>query len=355
MASPPNPQRVLRKAIQEKAFDPAYYLYGEDDFLKEAAVRDLVAAAVDPATRDFNLDVRRGGDLDGEALAVLLGTLPMMADRRVVVVRDVGALKKDARGALDRYLERPSTDTVVVLVAPAGAKSDKALCDRATALEFAPLTGDRLPKWIAHYASTELGASITDDAVALLQSAVGSELPQLAAELDKLASYANGGEIDERAVSEVVGVRHGETLGDLLDRVAMRDATGALALVDHVMSQPKTTAVSVVMALTTQTLALAWGQAMRQSGTSPGALAKGFFDLLKEGGSFPGRPWGEAASAWTKAVDRWDAPSLDHALELLLAADVALKESKISSEEQILASLVLGLCVGPGSARGAAA
>jgi DNA polymerase-3 subunit delta len=135
----------------------------------------------------------------------------------------------------------------------------------------------------------------------------------------------------------------------------MRDAPGALALVDHVMSQPKTTAVSVVMALTTQTLALAWGQAMRATGTSPGALAKGFFDLLKEGGSYPGRPWGEAASAWTKAVDRWDAESLDRALELLLEADVALKESKISSEEQILASLVLALCADPNAARGAAA
>ena len=342
----PNPQRTLRKAIQERAFDPAYYFYGEDDFLKEAAVRDLVGAVVDPATRDFNLDVRRGGELDGETLAVLLGTLPMMAERRMVVVRDVAALKKDARTALDRYLERPSPDTVVLLVAPAGTKADKALCDRATALEFAPLTGDRLPKWIAHYVSTELGASITDEAAALLQSAVGGELPQLAAELDKLASYTNGGEIDEHAVSEVVGVRRGETLGDLLDRVAMRDATGALALVDHVLSQPKTSAVQVVMALATQTLAIAWGQAMRQTGTSPGALAKGYFDLLKEGGSYPGRPWGEAASAWTKAVDRWDAASLDRALDLLLAADVALKESKISSEEQILASLVLALCAG---------
>ena len=351
----PNPQRTLRKAIQERAFDPAYYFYGEDDFLKEAAVRDLVDAAVDKATRDFNLDVRRGGELDGETLAVLLGTLPMMAERRMVVVRDVAALKKDARTALDRYLERPSPDTVVLLVAPAGTKADKALCDRATALEFAPLTGDRLPKWIAHYVSTELGASITDEAAALLQSAVGGELPQLAAELDKLASYTNGAEIDEHAVSEVVGVRRGATMGDLLDRVAMRDAAGAVALVDHVLAQPTTSAVTLVMALTTQTLALAWGEAMRRGGTPLGALSRMYFDFLKEGSAYPGRPWGEAASAWTKAVDRWDAASLDRALDLLLAADVALKETKLSSEEQIITTLVLALCVpAEGSPRAAA-
>ena len=343
MASP-DAQRTLRKAIQDRSFAPAYYLYGEDDFLKEAALRDLLAAAVDPATRDFNLDLRRGAELDGETLGVLLGTMPMMAERRVVVVRDVAALKKEARGVLDRYLERPASDTVVVLVAPAGGTVDRGLADRATALEYPLLTGDRVPKWIAHHASSELGASITPAAAELLQSAVGAELPQLAAELDKLASYTNGGEIDEAAVAAVVGVRRGETMGDLLDRVAMRDAAGAIALVDHVLSQPKTSAVQVVMALTTQTIALAWGQAMRQRGTSVGALTKMYFDFLKEGSAYPGRPWGEATSAWARAVDRWDAPGLDRALDLLLAADVLLKESKLSSEEQILASLVLSLC-----------
>ena len=342
--APPDAQRTLRKAIQERSFAPVYYLYGEDDFLKEAALRDLLTAAVDPATRDFNLDLRRGAELDGETLGVLLGTMPMMAERRLVVVRDVAALKKEARGVLDRYLERPASDTVVVLVAPAGAKVDRGLADRATALEYPMLTGDRVPKWIAHHASSELGAAITPAAAELLQSAVGAELPQLAAELDKLASYTNGGEIDEAAVAAVVGVRRGETMGDLLDRVAMRDAAGAIALVDHVLSQPKTSAVQVVMALTTQTIALAWGQAMRQRGTSVGALTKMYFDFLKEGSAYPGRPWGEATSAWARAVDRWDAPGLDRALDLLLAADVLLKESKLSSEEQILASLVLSLC-----------
>ncbi|MFL5574987.1 MAG: DNA polymerase III subunit delta [Gemmatimonadaceae bacterium] len=344
--SSPQAQRTLRKAVQERSFDPVYYLHGDDDFLKDDAVRQLVAAAVDPATRDFNLDVRRGAELDGESLGVLLATMPMMAERRVVVVRDVGALRKDARAALDRYLAHPAPDVVVVLVQPAGAKADKALTERATTLAFPTLTGDRVPKWIAHYASSELGASIAPGAAELLQSAVGSELPQLAAELDKLASYANGAEIDERAVSEVVGVRRGETLGDLLDRVAQRDGLGAVALVEHVLSQPKTNAVLVVMALTTQTLALAWGQAMRQGGTSLGALSKMYFEFLKEGSGYPGRPWGEAASAWTKAVDRWDAASLDRALDLLLAADVALKETRLSTDEQTITTLVLALSAG---------
>jgi DNA polymerase-3 subunit delta len=353
---PPSPDRAFWKSIQARSFQSVYYLYGDDEFLKERAVRELIAAAVDPVTRDFNLDVRAAADLGAEALGSLVATPPMMAERRVVVVRDVAALKKDARAALDRHLERAGraahdpSDVVLVLVALGGekAKVDRALASAGMAVEFQPLTGDRVPKWIAHHAKTELGASITPAAAALLQSAVGSDLPALASELDKLASYTSGGEIDEDAVSAVVGVRRGETLGDFLDRVGERDAAGALALLEHVLDQPKTSGVSIVMALTTQMFALAWGEAMRRErGLSAGRLASEYFTFLKSGGgAFTGRPWGEAVKAWAGYVGRWDAASLDAALAQLLATDIALKETRVSSDEQLLTTLVLALCAG---------
>ena len=353
---PPSPDRAFWKSIQSGSFPSVYYLYGDDDFLKEHAVRQLIASAVDPATRDFNLDVRNASELDAETLSSLVGTPPMMAERRVVVVRDVAALKKDARAALDRHLERTArsaphvADIVLVLVALGGekVKPDRALEQAGLAVEFQPLTGDRVPKWITHHVSTELGGSITPTAAELLQSAVGSDLPALAAELDKLVSYTGGAQVGEDAVSAVVGVRRGETLGDLLDRVADRDAAGALALLGHVLEQPKTTGVSIVMALTTQMLALAWGEVLRRErGTSPARLESEFFSLLRSaGGAYTGRPWGDAVKAWAKHVDRWDAESLDAALASLLVADVALKETRVSSDEQLLTTLVLALCVG---------
>lgn len=361
--------RTLSKALRSGNIERAYVLFGDDDFLKEQAVREIIAAAVDPATRDFNLDVRAAADLDAETLGSLVGTPPMMAERRVVVVRDAGTLKKEARAALERHLEREASgggaaDVVVVLVYPSGEKGkpDKGVLDRAFAVDFAPLAPNRLPRWIAHHADTALGATITPEGADLLQQAVGNDLSALAAELDKLASYANGAAIDEAAVSAVVGVRRGETLGDFLDAVARRDAPKALALLPHILEQPKTTAVSVVMALTTQTLALAWGEAMRGRGVSASRLEGEFFGLLKSaGGAYTGRPWGEAAKAWAKHVDRWSARSLDAALEALLAADIALKETRVSSDEQLLATLVLALCVDDAGAaastspRGAAA
>jgi len=345
--------RAFRKSLGARSFERAYALHGEEEFLKAQGLRDLIEAAVEASTRDFNLDVRDAAALDAGTLGALLGTPPMMAERRMVVVRDAPALRKDVRAVVERHLARDgavgagAADVILVLVYPAGdkGKPDRMVLDRAFAVEFAPLAGERVPRWIAHYATSVLGTTVTPEAAQLLHRVAGGDLATLAAELDKLASYANGAPVDERAVSAVVGVRHGETMGDFLDLVARRDAGAALALLPHILEQPKVTAVSLVMALTTQALALAWGSARLERGVTTARLEREYFDFLKGmGGAFTGRPWGDAVRAWTSVVGEWDTPALDAALEALLGADIALKDTRVSSDEQVVATLVLALC-----------
>lgn len=332
--------KVLQQAVQQKTFDPAYYLHGDEEFRKEEAIRYVVDGAIDPGTRDFNLDQRKGADLDGESLASLLAMPPMMADRRVVVIRDVSGLRKDARVALERYLAKPASDLLLLMTSPPEAKPDKTLAGLATAVEFEPMSGAHVPRWITQRAE-RLGARITPGAADLLQAAVGTDLSQLATELDKLAAYAGGREIDDDAVSAVVGVRREETLGSLLDAVALRDVPRALAALPHVLQQPKTTGVFVVMTLTTQTLALAIGKTRNARSTF------NYINILKSGSSnVVGRAWGEAAAIWSRAGARWSAADLDHALEVLLTTDVALKQSRVSSEAQVLANALLAICGG---------
>jgi DNA polymerase-3 subunit delta len=331
-------EKALRSAISKRTFEPAYYLHGDDDFRKDDALTALIASAVDPAIRDFNVEVRRGAEVDAETLETVLGTPPLMSERRVVALRDAPSLRKEARAVLERYLRHPAADTVLIMMAPAGSKPDRALSDRAVSVEIAPLSGDRLGEWITKRSAIPL----TPEASALLQDAIGNDLGQLSGELDKLASYVRGtGDqevIDEAAVGAVVGVTREETLGRLLDYVAARDAAGAVAVLPHVLAQPRTTAVSVIMALTTQTLALAYAVASgkRTSGD--------FFALLKDTGAFPGRAWGEAVNAWVRAVPGWSLDALERGIRALLAADVALKESRVSDDEQVLVSLILDLC-----------
>src|SRR5688572_6313546 len=172
--------KALRAALQDKQFSPAYYLHGDDEFLKEEALRHLIEAAVDPATRDFNLDQRKGGDLDAASLASLLATPPMMAERRVVVIREAPSLRKDAKEALVKYLKSPVNDLLVLLTAPADSKPEAALAGSlAILVDCKPLTGVQIPKWIAARAEKHLGTRITEAAIALLQDTAGSDLAEL--------------------------------------------------------------------------------------------------------------------------------------------------------------------------------
>lgn len=336
--------KAIRAAIKDGSFAPVYYFHGDDDYVKEEEVRRIIGAAIDPATRDFNFELLRGAEVDAETLGSIVSTPPMMAERRVVVVRDVGALRKTAREMLDKYLKQPAPDVLLLLIAPSGAKADKNLIARATAVEFKPLSGARIPKWIAYYVEHDLESSITDGAITLLQEAAGTELSQLKIELDKLVAFTGGDTINEAAVAAVVGVQPGETLGDLLDAVARRDATAALTMLPAVFQQPKSGGVPIVLALTVQTLGIGWAQAARARGTSASRLTGELFNLLKETGAYPFRAWGEFASTCARAADVWSARNVDDALAALLEADVTLKTTRLSSDEQLISNLVLALC-----------
>jgi DNA polymerase-3 subunit delta len=339
--------KTLGQILKRTSLDGAYYICGEDDFQKENAMKKLIATALDPTVRDFNLDVLRAQDVDPKSFDGVVSSMPMMAERRVVVIRDVSALRKEARKAVERFLGKPSPDVLLLLVESAGGKTDKDLMRLTTGLEFEPLPLDEVPGWITHWATKEIGVQISPGAAELLQSAVGNDLHQLVMELDKLTSYTGGRGITEEAVSAVVGVRRGETMTDLLDAIGRRDVIASLGLLNHVISQPKTTAVQVVMVLAAQTVALAWGRAKLDEGLAPGRLQGEYFNLLRQAGSaYTGRSWGTAATAWASVAGAWDHKALERAVEALLTADVTLKETRLSSEEQVLTTLILAMCAG---------
>jgi DNA polymerase-3 subunit delta len=333
----------LHSDIESRSFRPAYLFQGDDDFRKNEALTLFLAAAVDPATRDFNLEIRRGSELDAETLGSLLSMPPMLAERRVVVVRDAAALKKDAKGVVDRYLDRPPSDVSLVLIQPAGDKPEPRF-DRALIVDFESLTGPRLSRWIVQRAESAYHAQVTPEAVELLIQAVGNDLNHLNIELEKLAAYRNGAAIDEEAIGAIVGVRREVSLSALLDAIADRDAVHALALLPKVMEQPKSSGVFITMVLATQILATGFARARLDRGTPRQKLYQELMNMMKEGGAFPGRAWGEAVNAWLRTAENWSESDLAAAASTLHEADRALKDTGRTTDEGILQGVILSLC-----------
>ncbi len=241
------------RSLAKGAPAPAYYFHGPEDLLKDEALRAILDRALDPSLRDFNLDQRGAAQLDADALFGLCTSLPMMAERRVVVLREVEALKRKpkVRAALLDYLSRPAPDTVLVLIQGSNEENeDKEIAKAAVTVACEPLPTDRVLKWLDRRAKAA-GVELPEDAAQHLVRAVGGELATLAAELEKLAALPSGEPVTVERIGELVGVRHGETSFDWRDAV-LDDRTGpAVRLLGPLLDQPGNSGVKLVTMLGT--------------------------------------------------------------------------------------------------------
>src|SRR5437899_827052 len=149
--------------------DLVYYLHGDEDILKDEALRALTARAMEAAARDFNVDTRSAADLDAATLRALVDTPPLLAQTRVVVLRGIEQMRRGskARQELLRYLAAPNPTTVLVLVQSAGEEHDPELARLATTVAVEPLPPERVARWMAHRAK-QVGLEIEPDAIAAL-------------------------------------------------------------------------------------------------------------------------------------------------------------------------------------------
>lgn len=341
--------RGLKKGVP----DPVYYLYGDEDVLKDEAIRALVDRAVEPGVRDFNFDVRDAAALDAEALHSLLNTPPMLADRRMVVLRAIEQMRKKskARDELLRYLASPSPSTVLVLVQGGGEKPETDVSAKSTSVLLDRLPPDRVARWMARRAG-ELQLTLAPDAAELLIEAVGNDLGAIGQELEKLSLLAagrsatgSGAAVTAEDVAALVGVRHGETVHDLVDATLERQPARAARLVGPVLEQAGMSGVRTVTALGTALIGTALARAELDRGTPPARLPAAVKNHLFQARPFGLRSWDLESERWARWATHWSPADLRRALRLALDADRALKSATVTDDRGIILQLVLSMTV----------
>ncbi len=338
---------ALLRALPKGELAPVYYLHGPQDILKDEAVQAILDRALDPGLRDFNFDQRSAGQLDPEAIFSLCTTLPMMAERRVVVLRDVEGWKRrpKTRAAFLQYLERPSAETIVILVqGSAEAAEDKDLVRGAFAVACEPLPAERARRWLLRRAGT-LGVALEDAATDHLLAATGNDLGAVSAELQKLAALPAGAPLTADQVGALVGIRHGETIYDWRDAVLDGAAGRAVAMVGPLLDQSGVTAVKLITLLGTTLSGVGLARAHFDRRVRSGNLERLVFEKLRQLRLFGLPDWKTEGARWVRWAGAWSAVRLREGLRAARDADQALKNTTISGERGILTDLVLRLCV----------
>ena len=237
------------KSLKAREFAPVYVLMGDEPFYIDKICDYIAESVLQPEERDFNQTVLFGADTTAVQIVDQCKGYPMMAEYRVVIVKEAQNLK--SLEALERYLEKPVKSTVLVICHKNGTiDRRKKLLPRAekvgVVFESKKLYDRQLPGFIEARKAT-----IEPKAVQMIADHIGADLHRLTSELDKL--LISLGESDRRVTPDVVereiGVSKDFNAFELRNAIIQRDVFKANQIINYFDSNPKTGSLFAILPL----------------------------------------------------------------------------------------------------------
>ncbi len=233
--------------LREGEPGPLYFLHGKERYLLDRAVDLLRARVLDPRTRDFNYELFYGKEAGASKIAQAARTLPMMARRRLILVRDADEMKADELAGLMSYVSDPAPETCLVFVAEKADQRLKffsAFKKHGVLVKLDPLYERQLPDFVRGEAQAR-GVTLAPDAVTMVVDEIGAELGQLADAVERLALYVTGRDaasgdsarkqIVAEDVDQVVATTRQRSVFELANAVGSGDRARALAMLSSML------------------------------------------------------------------------------------------------------------------------
>jgi DNA polymerase III subunit delta len=225
-------------AKQLSEYKPVYLIFGEQDLLLERALEQLKANVGELADLDFNSETFDGENANADEIVAACNTLPFASERRLVVVRNVDKMAKDASETLVGYMANPAETTILALVGKKIAKNTrlyKAVDKLGGILERAAPGKNEWPAEVQKLFQRK-GRTVSRDGAELLVNAVGPDLRRLSVEVDKAVAYAGAKtELTLSDVEQVVSTAATTKVWEIGPALADRDCARALRLVDELV------------------------------------------------------------------------------------------------------------------------
>jgi DNA polymerase-3 subunit delta len=213
---------------------PAYLIGGGDRPKVDRAVARLRGRFDGDA-----VELHDAGLMSGEEAVAACNAMGLFGSGvRLIVVEGVEAWKAPDAKAVAAYLKSPAPGTTLALVA--GELKKDAPITKAVAPAGDVLLWDvaqkALPRWIADQFKLN-GLTAEPEACRLLAELIGDDLYDLASEIDKLATWANGAPITEADVDAIVAPRAGSPPWNLTDAWGARDVGGVLRAAERMLDR----------------------------------------------------------------------------------------------------------------------
>jgi len=224
----------------------AIVLLGTDSYLREMCRNKIIEACVPEAAREWALARISVQDSGWDEVLQRAQTMPMLANRQVIIVEGVESLEKlgektrqEIVEALGEYFESPAPFSLLLFEAATmdrRQKYSKLLAEHALFVELT--IGGESAASLATQMAKDCDAEIERDAAVLLADILNSEPSRMRIEIEKLATYVGKGQgIATSHVEELVVAARKNTVWQLADMLATRRRDSALAFLDNLLRE----------------------------------------------------------------------------------------------------------------------
>ncbi len=228
----------LSKRIQSHKVPSLLLMFGSESYLLSRMLKQLLDATVPIQDRDFNLQIFYVRESSAEQILDNAYTLPVFAQRRVVVVRGTDKFKAEDFEALLPYVKNPIPETCLIFIAEKIDRRKKffqTVQKKGELVEFKPLYDNQIPSFVKEQV-VAAGYRMTEDALAEFSRRSGTNLQEIVGELEKLFQYIGDKQvIDGEDIRAIVSDTRIDTVFDVTNAIGQRKPEEAIRLLRRLL------------------------------------------------------------------------------------------------------------------------
>ncbi len=235
--------RQIINDVKNGNFVPVYLLMGTEPYYPDLVCDEIIKYALTDSERDFNQTVFYGLDTDAGTVASECRSYPMMAERRLVVLKEAQSMK--TLEDLATYASDPMESTVLVILMH-GASADKRRAlyknvqKKGVVLISDALRDYEMPQWITSFYKSR-GLDIEPAAAALLAEYAGTDMNRIMLETEKMQKNLPEGTVRVNAadIEKNVGISRQFSIFELTKALSYMKAEKALKIAAYIGNGPK--------------------------------------------------------------------------------------------------------------------
>ena len=231
-------------------FPPVLLLHGADSFTLEETLDKIIKFLVVTDNDRINFDFLDGEETNQNVLINIVSQLPMMSEKRVVVVKRFDKLfsgrrkKSDVATPIAKYFEKPNISTALILTVDTSdtTKLDLTkfpydiIAQHNEVIEFPAIYENQLASWVVKRFA-KMGKTISIESAELIVTQTSPNLRTLANEVEKICLYEPElKEISYDLILKIIGFSRQNTVFELVNSVAQRKSDKAISIMINILS-----------------------------------------------------------------------------------------------------------------------